>query len=260
MPESYSKRPAEDRLEGSNDGKRLRQTSPPPQNVEEFPSFLGKTVQRGDLGYTAATYQYATSGRLGVWGPSAVIYASKDNNHSDIKKAIDYAVQHKLSIAVRSGGHQYLGFSSTTDQNIQIDMSEYDYWDESNVAKEKGSTLIMGPKWRLSDIAKKCTEVGRDVLSALVLLFEPQYSRRSFQILSSRYSFLMANVATSLWEGTAKPGDIPSSRIPLACLLIISLGLKSLPPTRRCAKSSDRTEIIRTPITMIYGSPFLVRA
>lgn len=164
MAESSAKRPAVDRLDGPDDGKRLRQNSPPPQNVEELPSFHGKIVQRGENGYQAATYQYASSGNLGVWGPSAVIYAAKDNDHSDIKKAIDYAVQHKVSIAVRSGGHQYLGFSSTTDQNIQIDMSEYDYWDDSNVSEEKGSTLIMGPKWRLSEIAKKCAEVrGTDV-------------------------------------------------------------------------------------------------
>jgi FAD/FMN-containing dehydrogenase len=52
--------------------------------------------------------------------PGAIVYVAGDD---DIQLAIQYAREHDLGVAVRSGGHQYLGASSTTGGNIQIDLS-----------------------------------------------------------------------------------------------------------------------------------------
>ena len=53
--------------------------------------------------------------------PAAIIYPK---NVDDIIKAVNYARENDLGIAVSTGGHQYSGASSTSGQNIQINMSK----------------------------------------------------------------------------------------------------------------------------------------
>ena len=125
----------------------------PPIDADRF---KGNVVQTGDVGYAGSRDQYATSGLFSNTNPAAIIYAKLTPDHEDIVNAIDYATKNGLAIAVRSGGHQYLGFSSTSGNNIQIDMSNYTQWDDSNVPKDKGSRLILGPAWRLSELHEKC--------------------------------------------------------------------------------------------------------
>ena len=52
--------------------------------------------------------------------PANVIYPQ---NVDDIKAAVKYAKDNKVAIAIRTGGHQYSGASSTTAPNIQLDLS-----------------------------------------------------------------------------------------------------------------------------------------
>lgn len=96
-----------------------------------FPRFAGKVVTRpagfrAEVGanarltdYTVAAYQYAMSTRPDMCQPAAIIYAA---NESDVKLAIKYAYDANLSLAVRSGGHQYGGFSSGRGETIQLDV------------------------------------------------------------------------------------------------------------------------------------------
>jgi hypothetical protein len=95
-------------------------SSVPPINTNVF---LGKVVLIGDgEDYKGSRQQYATSEKFSNTNPAAIIYAKRNEGHDDIMNAIDYAKTNGLAVAVRSGGHQYLGFSSTGGNNIQIGM------------------------------------------------------------------------------------------------------------------------------------------
>ena len=80
-----------------------------------------KECNKKDINYCTTRYQYAfTSMRDDDFNPRWIVYVDNDD---DIKKAIKCAVLCKCAIAIRSGGHQYVGASSTDHRNIQIDMS-----------------------------------------------------------------------------------------------------------------------------------------
>lgn len=81
----------------------------------------GKVVRRVDEVYNGSIYQYAWSSyKEQLIHPDAVIYPAGD---ADIIKAINYALSHKIGIAIRTGGHHYTGASSTTGNNLQLDLS-----------------------------------------------------------------------------------------------------------------------------------------
>ncbi len=90
--------------------------------MSTLPSFKGKVYLRdASEEYTAHAYQYATTSEAeGTMTPAAIIYVADDD---DIIQAIQYARENDLGVAVRTGGHQYIGSSSTTGNNIQIDLS-----------------------------------------------------------------------------------------------------------------------------------------
>jgi hypothetical protein len=90
--------------------------------MSKLPNFNGNVYLRDTSEvYRAHAYQYATTSEPdGTMTPAAIIYVADDD---DIIKAIQYARGNDLGVAVRTGGHQYLGASSTTGNNIQIDLS-----------------------------------------------------------------------------------------------------------------------------------------
>lgn len=76
-----------------------------------IPNFSGVIYLRDGVpgsDYDLHTYQYAKSTNDHDMKPDMVAYATSDN---DVIAAIRYAVTNKFTIAVRSGGHQYTGFS-----------------------------------------------------------------------------------------------------------------------------------------------------
>jgi hypothetical protein len=78
--------------------------------------------------------------------PGAIIYPQHPTADADIKLAIEYAAANNIAIAVRTGGHAYSGTSSTSRNNIQIDLSNaYHDWDY-NVAD---GTLRVGVSYSL---------------------------------------------------------------------------------------------------------------
>lgn len=87
-----------------------------------LPSFSGKVYLRGERDYAEHRYQYATSseGMTGDMQPLAIIYP---NGVQDLQAAVTYASANNIAIAVRTGGHQYSGASSTDGPNIQLDLS-----------------------------------------------------------------------------------------------------------------------------------------
>ena len=98
-----------------------------PANVESIPSlkgFQGEIFHRDDKSdsqYALHRYQYAfTSYKDGSINPAIIFYAKDEE---DIKMVIRYAREKNIAIALRTGGHQYCGASSTSGPNIQLDLS-----------------------------------------------------------------------------------------------------------------------------------------
>jgi FAD/FMN-containing dehydrogenase len=72
--------------------------------------------------YVAAIYGYGSTSHPTRSSPRAVLYAKTED---DIMKAITYAHENKIALSCRSGGHQYGMFSSTTGDNITVDVSSF---------------------------------------------------------------------------------------------------------------------------------------
>jgi len=89
--------------------------------INDFPKFDGTIIFNDNVNYDIYSYQYAsTSQPNNIVNPLAIIYIASDN---DIIKAINYAYNKNIALSIRSGGHQYMGASSCTGNNIQIDLS-----------------------------------------------------------------------------------------------------------------------------------------
>ncbi len=92
--------------------------------------------------YTVKAYQYSSSSKPNFCAPSAIYFA---NNEEDVKLVIKYAKKVNVGVSVRSGGHQFWGFSSTSGSNIQLDMSSFNgfnYCPTTNRA-ELGTGLLI---------------------------------------------------------------------------------------------------------------------
>ncbi|KAG0347175.1 hypothetical protein BG005_000346 [Podila minutissima] len=85
-----------------------------------LPGFT-EIYERGGPNYDEHCYQYASSSYpQGLIQPKYIIYPRGDD---EVIKAIQYAKANKLAVAIRTGGHQYSGASSTYGNNIQLDLS-----------------------------------------------------------------------------------------------------------------------------------------
>ena len=129
-----------------------------------FPDFFCPVYKMGDDQYKDKRYQYATTSRPAAsMSPAAIIYPQypkKDtdpNPDADIAKAIRYAAANNMAIAVRTGGHAYSGTSSTTSNNIQIDLSDaYFDWEYTS---ETG-LLRVGVSHSLAEFNAKLKQDG----------------------------------------------------------------------------------------------------
>lgn len=118
-------------------------------------AFEGNWLIIGDDGYRSKRSQYATTSfpEKDV-SPGVILYPK---GITDIQKAMELCRELKMALAVRTGGHQYCGYSSTSPINMQIDLSktfpEYDYDPKLNV-------LRCGVSHALGDWAKLNAERG----------------------------------------------------------------------------------------------------
>jgi len=103
--------------------KVIAKPDPEEQNSgSSLPTFSGQTYLRGEGIYDEVADQYASLNHAddGTMRPAAIIEAAGDE---DVRTALAWARQHKLAVAVRTGGHQYSGASSTSGPNLQLDLS-----------------------------------------------------------------------------------------------------------------------------------------
>lgn len=109
--------------------------------------------QFGQKDYKFFNQQYATTSyqREHDMNPALIVQPKEDE---DVIKAVQWARDNKVSVAVRSGGHQYSGASSTGGKNIQIDLTNT--YKDMMVLEEDGvpddrALVLAGVSNRLQD-------------------------------------------------------------------------------------------------------------
>ncbi|KAH6911210.1 hypothetical protein BKA70DRAFT_1220246 [Coprinopsis sp. MPI-PUGE-AT-0042] len=87
-----------------------------------IPGLVGQDFAPGTTGYIKWQQQYALSTYEDAHDmkPGLIVVA---DNIGDIKATVVHANLHKKAIAIRTGGHQYCGASSTGQDNILLDVS-----------------------------------------------------------------------------------------------------------------------------------------
>lgn len=125
----------------------------------KLPYFHCPVHKFGDEDYEFKRYQYATTSQPRKWmSPAAIIYPKHPEADRDVETAIRFARENNLGIAVRTGGHAYSGTSSTSDKNIQLDLSEA-YTDWGDYDTETG-LLRVGISHSLLEFNTKLKDKG----------------------------------------------------------------------------------------------------
>ncbi|MCJ1232037.1 hypothetical protein MMC12_008718 [Toensbergia leucococca] len=102
----------------------------------------GKQFPQGTHAYQDEKYQYASSTHEvdHDMNPGLIIQP-KDKN--DIALALQYAKTQKIAVAIRTGGHQYSGASSTGASNIQLDLkTTFRGPDDQSIFEKDGKTFV----------------------------------------------------------------------------------------------------------------------
>jgi hypothetical protein len=124
--------------------------------VEQELQQFKEVYLRGGPNYDIHRYQYAfTSEQAGTMEPFAIIYA---HDEDDVVRAVNLARDNKIALAVRTGGHQYSGASSTNGPNLQLDMSK-GFMDFEKDEKEP-DLIVVGVSHALSDLDKLLGDRG----------------------------------------------------------------------------------------------------
>ena len=115
----------------------------------------GQQYLAGTEAYTNQKYQYATSS-YGVehnMNPSLII---RPEGKDDIVKVLKHAKEKKIAVAIRTGGHQYSGASSTSAPNIQLDLGKtFQGPNDRAVIEKDGKTLVYtSVSWSLGEFNK----------------------------------------------------------------------------------------------------------
>ena len=130
----------------------LRQTDAQPNNMASIAGVTGQQYLQGTQSYANAKWQYATSSHGVDHGmdPALIVQPS---GKDDIVKVLAYAKEHKIAVAIRSGGHQYSGASSTAAPNIQLDLQKTFRGpsDRAVVEKDGKTRVYTSVSWSLGD-------------------------------------------------------------------------------------------------------------
>jgi len=122
----------------------------PSKDMATINGVVGAQFTQNQDGYDDRKYQYATSsyGDEHQMKPALIVYPT---SKEDISKAIQYARKEGVAIAVRTGGHQYSGASSTLAPNIQLDLKNtFRGRDDRQIFEKDGQTFVRtGVSWPL---------------------------------------------------------------------------------------------------------------
>jgi len=105
-----------------------------------------------DSGYTTYQEQYASSSyqKERDLDPGLIVLAK---DLQDIVRTVQYATANNQAVAIRTGGHQYSGASSTDSQNIQLDLrNTFKGPDDLNVIPAGDQTFVRtSVSWSLGE-------------------------------------------------------------------------------------------------------------
>ncbi|KAL5351769.1 hypothetical protein ACLOAV_003630 [Pseudogymnoascus australis] len=102
----------------------------------------GNQFIQGTQAYQNNKYQYASSSYEidHNMNPGLII---QPENKNDIVLALKYAKAQKIAVAIRTGGHQYSGASSTSASNIQLDLKKtFRQPDDQTHFEKDGRTFV----------------------------------------------------------------------------------------------------------------------
>jgi len=112
-----------------------------------------KVVDKHDNNYNESADQYASTAHPEKLKPSKIFYAENDK---DVLEALKYARDNNVKLSVRTGGHSYVGASSTTDNNVQLDLSRT-YLD-FDASKIDDRIISCGISFSLNEFSKKLSQ------------------------------------------------------------------------------------------------------
>lgn len=119
----------------------------------------GNQTAQGTKAYEDEKYQYASSSHEvdHNMNPGLII---QPRNKDDIALALKYAKSKKIAVAIRTGGHQYSGASSTSASNIQLDLrTTFRGPDDQAIFEKNGRTFVRtSVSWSLGDFNEFLTK------------------------------------------------------------------------------------------------------
>ncbi|KAH7040904.1 uncharacterized protein B0I36DRAFT_311732 [Microdochium trichocladiopsis] len=121
----------------------------------------GTAAEKRDYAFFNEQYATSSHGEEHDMHPSAIIQPKDDE---DVIRALRWAVENNVAVAIKSGGHQYSGASSTSGKNIQLDLGST-YKDlmviEPTNKLDAGRTLVYaGVSNKLKDFNEYLTHNG----------------------------------------------------------------------------------------------------
>ncbi|POX52763.1 hypothetical protein C3489_17485 [Streptomyces sp. Ru71] len=111
----------------------------------------GQLIRPGDATWQTARQLYNT--RFDTLKPTAVAYAA---HADDIRTTLAYARAHRLTVAIRNGGHSYAGWSSG-DNRLILDVSKL------NKIRASGTTAVVGAGAKLIDVYRALAAKGATI-------------------------------------------------------------------------------------------------
>jgi FAD/FMN-containing dehydrogenase len=122
------------------------------RDMPHITGVVGAQYLPTDIGYTTYQEQYASSSyqKERDLDPGLIVLA---DDLQDIVRTVQYATANKQAVAIRTGGHQYSGASSTGPQNIQLDLSNtFKSPDDLKVIPAGDKTFVRtSVSWSLGD-------------------------------------------------------------------------------------------------------------